>query len=352
MTIDLRRVNVSPSTRGKEKSLPQNRMPLPVGGVMRVNSLLPEEEAVLVPAGWKAGDPIPENMADILADMSENVKSAVADEEESLEFPEIPVLVMPDEVPLESLPREHQEATQKAIAAALAGAKVAAAQRDEQSLLDRELQSGQIAGSVAAAVKAAGSAGDDIPIVNDLEEPKHTESVANGLPCRRCGHPAGQACEIEVTDQDKFEFVQSMLGLQPFRKTVEILGGRLKLTIRTLTPEELELVWKQVYSDYRNGQLQNQLDENERLRAYTTALRITAITGLAQRVTIPQTLAEWRTVVKATDESLIAAIWKQFRAIVPTESMYRLFTTAAADFTKLVLKLEANSTNPDFFKAV
>lgn len=76
--------------------------------------------------------------------------------------------------------------------------------------------------------------------------------------CQRCGWVLENQALEEPSDEDKLEFIESILGSRRFVKQVPILGGRLKVTFRTvLVPEE------DAITTYLNEQMDGKTVQNE-----------------------------------------------------------------------------------------
>jgi predicted Zn-ribbon and HTH transcriptional regulator len=122
----------------------------------------------------------------------------------SQEWPKKEAATVPDIVNLQDLPGEKQEEVQKAV--------------EELTKSDDSL----------------------LPVVPKM--------------CRNCGHsPEGDP--VEVTEIDKEEFVRSLLGKRPFRKTYDMFGGKMKITFRIRTMVENDLIAEQCNLEIEDGRI-------------------------------------------------------------------------------------------------
>lgn len=90
----------------------------------------------------------------------------------------------------------------------------------------------------------------EVPVQEAKEEPEVTEEKVkeaeeNDTPdrCPRCGCEVDATGIPEVTDEDKKEYIKSLLGERRFYKTYEFIGGEVKITLRsTMIEEEADIV--------------------------------------------------------------------------------------------------------------
>jgi len=72
--------------------------------------------------------------------------------------------------------------------------------------------------------------------------------------CLRCGH-SNENDPIEITDEDKQQWLRATLGMQEFEKEYPILGGRVIITIRTRSLRANELVYDQLSLETKDGRI-------------------------------------------------------------------------------------------------
>lgn len=64
--------------------------------------------------------------------------------------------------------------------------------------------------------------------------------------------------KIEVTDEDKERYFKSFLSDEPYQETFARLGGKVKITLRTLTVSENYDIFKQIDLDRKTGRAKNE----------------------------------------------------------------------------------------------
>lgn len=69
--------------------------------------------------------------------------------------------------------------------------------------------------------------------------------------CPMCGWNQDNQTIVEVTEEDKRDFLLSSLKNDRFRKTYERLGGRLKITMRSRTAAETDMLTEQLARDQK-----------------------------------------------------------------------------------------------------
>jgi len=341
----------------------EGAMPIPVGRPVKLRSPSPGERAVLEEAGWKDGDPVPENYHEI--------REAVireATDTEHMPLPgdiKTPPLVMPDEVDITDLSPDKQAKYQDILQRAMRAA------RDEQAQ-DEAIEESLVKGAgqgVNAAIRAAQGQGDKLEVEDDRKADTYATGTAKPLvppavatprkTCSRCGFPADMGDVVEVTESDKLNFLQSLLGLVPFMRTYKLFGGNLVVTVRSLSPYEVDACFRQIYFDGKYGRVVTHIDEQENLIRYRAALQLVEIHGPNLQLTMPKSLKEWEAALsknqrkgEESDDTVIKSVWDRFvEQIDHSESLHRTLISTVGLFNQLVLKMEANSENPDFWKA-
>ena len=332
-------------------AMPIQGMPMiPPGELISANKFTDGEKALLDQAGWKEGDPIPANFAEL----NEQAKAIAAEATNIATMPppgdmNTPALELPEEQDLNKMSPEQQQRYQMVMQSVLGQA---------ESMRQPEPEIEGADPSVLAAIRAAGAESPqlvkDSPAAAAAAE-KPTEEVVDGL-CARCGWPKSLEDSIEVTEPDKDVFLSSVLGGKAFEKLYDLFGGRMQISCRTLAPHEVDLCWKQVHADFKNGLVQTPQDQADRLQRYRAALQVTSIDGDSP-VTVPKSMAEWETLfvndVADLDSgnTVIQLVWKRFSQLLTNESLHRLIVGTVGDFNNLVAKLEASANSPDFWTA-
>jgi hypothetical protein len=329
--------------------------PIPVGEPMVIKTLAPGEKEILEAAGWKEGEPVPENLAAI-------AEAAKADAANTAHLPPpidltTPPLQMPPEQKLEELSPVDQAKYRSIMQDALAETKDVVATQEE---LSRSQVSGAGEG-VNEAINAALQPGQDVVIEDDTDSdtyagtdvPKPNSDNKNKITlCPRCSWPIANEDPVAPTQQDIGDFLQSILGLKPFYKTYELFGGNLIVTIRSLTPSELDLCFRQLFTDTNLDRITTAMEEAERLARYRTCLQVQKVQGGEVNFEFPKTAEEWG-LPTVDGETVLPNIWDKYSEQVnKSEIIHRTIMSVVGEFNQLVAKLEANSRNPDFWKAI
>jgi len=336
-----------PNVRGK--------LPLPQGKVISAIKPSPSERAVLERVGWKEGDPIPTELAKVLAEVK-----AVSDNASNT--PPVPIttkpLVLSTPIAIETLPPDQQAEYRDIISSMLQNAKVSATQADQQKARLQELLIDDAGPGVNEAIMVSEeAAAPDWPVVDDrvpeAERPEAEQIAADPeaapeepkfdpVPCPHCGWARGKEDKLTPSDLDVTNFVEAVLGGKPFRKAYTLYGGRLKMSFRTLTTQEIDAIYEQLRKDMVAGIIDNIYAERERRARYF------AISMLEQLVLGTNVYSMAPLAKMPLDKQLDMVMSK----VLTTEMLVRHVTITAGEFRALADKLEVNATNPDFWKAV
>lgn len=329
------------------------QLPLPTGAPVRVRKPSPSEKAVLEQIGWQEGDPVPTELAAVISELRDAIDEAKQDATNPDRMPPpVPLTTKPLEVPkaldIESLDPDKRAEYTSLLRDMLSQAK--AEDQSAQAARSRALE--DVDPSINQAILASG--GQNVPgvqVVDDLQEepapkpepaPRESELADPNKRCAYCGWPASQDDITKLTEGDKLAFVAAILGGRPFRKTYSFYGGQLKLTFRTLSPQELDAAHGQVYKDIRDGLLASPADEREKLARYISLMMLAQMTLGGRQVPLP-----------TIDPSDIRKTWTTFeKEVLSSTSMMHHVVGAAGRFTRAVEKLEVNAENPDFYPAI
>jgi hypothetical protein len=332
--------------------------PLPVGAPMTLKKVSPGERAVLERYGWKDGDPVPSNLHQLIdAATAAQVEASDLDNLPPPVSLKTPALKVPDVVPVEKLSPEKQ-AKYAEIAKSFADAKELMAQKETMTGQFVPGGEGVDAGSINNAIRAAHGNGPQLDIVDDREEHKpagETKAKKDNHFCTHCGWPEAIPDTQEVSEVDKINFLQALLGLKSFEKSYRGFNNLLTVTIRTLLPGELDLIFRQIFTDRQKGRTVNPSEEAENLARYKTALQIVTILGPGLNAVLPRSIDEWEELVGPASEgdTLVYEIWKHFeRHYDKTETMHRVLIGLRGKFDSIVAKLEDNIDNENFGPAI
>lgn len=330
----------------------QNRMPIGPGQILREFTPTPGERAIIEQYGWRDGDPAPENLADI-------IHSSHCDATQNLPLPvpaNTPRLQMPSEQSIDSLSLDRQND----IFAAMAAAKRA----DDDAKRIQKMQFENAPPGVNEAIQAANVVDDrnqtTYSVVNTPKREKEqslTGAAFERTHCQHCGWELANASPMDPTDADRFIFVQSVLGGIPFSKSVKAFNDQLLVTTRALSVTEVDLCHKQVYIEKGLGEVVTPFDVTESVMRYRLCLQLSQLKGAGMEYDLPDSVPGWVDSLKMAGLNVpeghtpLRAI-KQWmdENIFKTETIIRLVSVIVSDLNRLLVKLESNYLNSDFWK--
>jgi hypothetical protein len=325
---------------------------------MRLKRVSPGERAVLERFGWKDGDPVPDNLATIIADAA--MDAVDLDNMPPPVDMRTPALKLPQEVDMSKLPEAEQDKYAQVLASLTdAKLKVLAEEELQASFVsdDPTVNSASINAAIRAAAEPTNLFKDDTkdadyasgvkkPEANASEE--SVQQTSGPKYCNHCGWNQAMDDGIEVTEQDRIGFLQTLLGLQPFSKTFSLYGGRLNVTVRALTPDEVDMCFRQVFLDRSKDRTTNHAEEAEALARYKTCLQIQEITGPDLHYVCPPKMS-----ANDGEDTEVYRRWLQFMKDVDrSETLHRNLLGVVGRFNALVNKLEDNADNESFWPAI
>jgi len=317
-------------------------MPLQPGKVSRQQSLSPAERGVLEKLGWEEGDPIPPGLADRLAAAQRDANEALEDLQAPVPL-NTPPLQVPPSVDIGSLPAQKQQELRDLVQ----NYKQAGEQPAPRGPSPGLLEAGP--GILAAAEGQL----DELEVVDDRQQPEasQTGEIEEHF-CPRCRWDIRIADPIVPTIEDKQIFLQAVLGGIAFRKVYFLLGKQLEVRLRTLTPEELDLCWKQSALEFSQGKLATAMDRMNQALRYQCCLQITDVRTGDKQVALPESIQDYDVAGVPAGETPLPQIaaYVQEQAL-GTESRQRILSNTVMDFNRLVAKMEANAHTPDFWEA-
>lgn len=321
----------------------------------------------LVQFGWQDGDPIPVELGALLMQLKDvSPRSTKTD-----------VLIDINVIPEDGVAAVKQMLTDaKGAAAKLAeraaeNAKMAnmspAAAAAYQQLLDQEAAQAQIIDDRQDAPAAPVSAPEPAPAPppppapEPAQEPPKPVDPAPApmtiLPfCPRCGWDMRQKFDVEVTDQDKHDFLAAVLGNQRFKRDFSLMGGKVVLTFRTPLAEENKLVHRQLVFDQNAGRIATEAEWFTQMIEYRLAISLEKVTddkGKPLSV-VPET-REFK-YTPPPEEPLQTPLVSMLDYINSTvlahEVIRRLAGQHLRHFQRLVEALEAMALEPSFWNGI
>lgn len=199
----------------------------------------------------------------------------------------------------------------------------------------------------------------DIPPAN--ERPATHETLSETpTHCPQCEWNLQRTEVAEITDLDKQLFLQSWLGQQPFVRTFPLFGGQLEVTFRNLTSRELDLIGAQVHREVARGDFSDLTDQFEAANRYRMMLQLLSVRhrgvlvhdlpdGFDQKRN-PMAQAHWEFPdgVDPERQGLEMIADYMLSKVLTSESTHRTMQMQCQRFNRLVARLEAVVTSPDF----
>lgn len=192
--------------------------------------------------------------------------------------------------------------------------------------------------------------------------------------CVQCGWDQTRPTIPEPGRHDKLAFLHALLGQKVFSKSYPIYGGNMEITLRSLTIQEIDVLYQETFRAQKAGIVITASDYYEflnRLRLYLqinrlvssqTALQIKLPDGLTKE-THPDAASHWDDFLKENglyqppnaeqpdSPSLIMQIQAYIlKNVLKTEHLQRSVAHTCNRFNQLTVKLEASVDNPDFWK--
>lgn len=85
--------------------------------------------------------------------------------------------------------------------------------------------------------------------------------------------------EIEITSEDKYLFLDTIIENSRFTRSFNLFGGKLQGTLRTRTQNETRAIFQQLNKELRDGKLETQLEYSLRLRNMLFAAQVEFLNG-------------------------------------------------------------------------
>lgn len=349
------------------------RMPMP-SGVVKMQTVSPAEQKRLQELGVHETNVLPDNLIE-LSDAAKNlVLSEIPTQEELDEDALQDTLtrvkghktIDPKEIDVRDLPPQQRAVYESILGSVLKGAR----QQAEASIVPEGMNP-----SVHQAVQAANAP----RVVNDTNSPTYATGMAKDAPvpaavetptpvgvvqtdersriCARCGFPKDKAEDLTITEDDKSAFFQSIICLQPYVKTFKLFNGKAWVTVRTLTPSEIDTIFRQVNLDGRLGIITSFPEEIEFTARYRLALQLVEVVTPEKTIKFPTSLEAWPLQPKAEAgkeiPSKLPAILSQVMTQIGTnEALYRILATVVSKFNIETQKMEKLVSDADFYKAI
>ena len=174
--------------------------------------------------------------------------------------------------------------------------------------------------------------------------------------CPRCGWNMQQKFDVDVSEQDKEDFLATLLGGNRFTRDYEIAGGKMVVRLRSLLADENFLIQRQLLLDQNAGEILSEAEWFLRLAEYRMACSLEAVLDSAGKpVVLNPVLAD----VKFTPppENPNQTALPAARQFVNTKALAhevtrRLIAAHLRRFQRLVEALEAMALEPSFWNGI
>lgn len=177
--------------------------------------------------------------------------------------------------------------------------------------------------------------------------------------CQHCGWDLKKNDLVTVTEDDKQDFVQSILGGIRFKKIYSLFDDKYKITFRALTSKESDIAYRQIVIDGQKdfqGRVLGGTDFYWRnLQAYRMVMSLESIESIQYgRIEVP-TIDEADidgTAGKHLQEKLVPFLNYILDTYLPLESIRSVVGHAYFEFQSLCDKLQVMAESPTFWKAI
>jgi hypothetical protein len=328
-----------------------NRLPLAPGTRTRTTS----EQKDLEVLGMHELADVPDNLPELLARAQEAHEAEFGKAVGQLEQ-EPSTFQMPNTLRLDQLPPVEQERLKGNIARMIELQRQEGAHAEQTAGLPVSLRQAAAAAAVGPGVAVFDSR-KAAPVTGNASAPPPTPPpLAPTDPLAAPTPPAALAAPaFEPVDLDVAAWVAAQLCDGVFRKEFELFGGKMRVTYRTLTCEQQELVFAQLRDDTKAGRCVT-IDDFWRLqRSYTTLLSLEqVVVGVAPT-----------NVAKAVDEALagdkagggkmpLPEVLEALTAKPPFQSasVWRVLCELVRRLELTVDQLEKMADRPDFSTAI
>lgn len=191
------------------------------------------------------------------------------------------------------------------------------------------------------------------------DTPSPTDTTAGGLPalakCPRCEWNLNTVFETQPTDSERERYVVATLGMQRFEKAYEILDGRMTIVFRSLLAKETRLCFQQLGVDLRRGDILGDGDYLLRLIDYRLCMSVARIQRgdvILQDIGPIFEQCDPKA-VEGTGDTILIARLKWFNEDgITQESLRRIVAYQFRDFQRLQETLEAQTSEPDFWRGI
>lgn len=293
--------------------------------------------------GWTEGDPLPPNFGEALAairdEISQETAKAYADLPEKMAGYVPPTNKIVD---ITTLPPEKQ----KEIRDWLAGYR-----NDVATLAAPQPEIQQAPQPIAQPPVAAPQ-----PVVEQQVPPTTSSDTVSIAPthCARCQWPVSSPFNVVATEQDKQQFLISILSGESYRKEYSLLGGTVRLRLRSLSIPEVTAINLQLGYMVRNGLISGNLEYGLHNMLFRTVLGIEELKAGAHVLHTQTTLDAFATTHKPVGEH--PTVLPEYTEIVTkalkSEPVVQIVNKTYREFQRLIELLEEKTGEQAFWNGI
>lgn len=177
--------------------------------------------------------------------------------------------------------------------------------------------------------------------------------------CPHCGWDLKKHDPTEVSDDDRKDFVQSILGNIRFRKVYNLFNGKYKLVFRALTSKESDLAFRQIVLDGQRDLNDKAIGGSDfywrNLQAYRMAMSLESITSESfGTMEVPTLDAAEIEAAYGKDLQTKLPMYLNYvlETFLPLESTRSVIGHSYFEFQALCDKLQVMAESPNFWTAI
>lgn len=360
----------------KNRNIGQDPLPTPAPALSAGGAKLPYKRGAtkvtdftkqqLEQVGWQEGDPVPGDLGEVVAKLA--AEAASEDDQVKIEDTELAKGWQPPTpkfVKIEDLPAEKQKELQDF----LQDYKRQAEKEAQQQETLREIEA-SIPESATPEVKErlreqmladheAATNPPPPPPPKQAEDDDKLKLPPLPQNCARCQWPVAEPFKMEATDQDKQEFLITVLGGIRFTRVISLLGGNMQVTLRSLTTAESVMISQQLGSMVRVGEIRGDVEYTAKFFEYRLALGVARVVAGGQVIyEAPESIATWTTEhPPANGSELSFTPLPRFVTYfqengVRHEHVRRMVGSHHQNFQRLVEHLEIMADEPSFWGGI
>ena len=342
--IDLRKAKKAPVQQKQENTDSgfQGKLPFTPGTILKTDLETKELKTI----GVDDESQLPRNFASIFQKHRQQVIDDIQGATEKQKKSTSTLKISPP-VNIEDLPQEKQREVRDAIDKARGKAV------SEEMFAELQQQQQSAMAMLDPSIQRAMTSSEFIETVDTKKEPKPAES--KDKPAQEEKSTQEEKPAVELPQEDVFQYVQAILGFQPFRKVYLRVAGRVRMLFRSLSTEVDEWISSQLAVDARDGKFLTPADvlHQEFLYRLVFGLETLTINGQTQNIAeqIDGVVAEYQ---EAGKDIPLPAMLQELRKLdgLSNEICWRMVVGAWREFSKLTSDLGEKIEDPNFSKSI